>query len=107
MTRVMAAESAVTDRASGRFHFRVFGVEPTGYEAARNEEKAELDRERVRLWYGAATRMRELMVLHRLDVDAAASPWLSVVDLDLPGLPALELDHLPSEVGAGEPRPAN
>ncbi len=103
MTRVMAAESAVTDRATGRFHCRVFGVEPTGYEAARNDERAELDRERVRLWYVATTRARELLVLPRLDVDAAASAWLSVVDLELPGLPALDLDHLPAEVGAGEP----
>ncbi|MYE02932.1 MAG: AAA family ATPase, partial [Alphaproteobacteria bacterium] len=102
MTRVVAADSAVTDRATGRFHCRVFGIEPTGYAAARNEEKAELDRERVRLWYVAATRARELLVLPRLDVDAAASAWISVVDLDLPGLPALDLDRLPSELGAGE-----
>ena len=107
MTRVMAADSAVTDRASGLFHCRVFGVEPSGYEAARIDEIAELDRERVRLWYVAATRARELLVLPRFDVDAAASAWLSVVDLDLPGLPALDLDHLPSEVGAGEPGPTN
>ena len=103
MTRVIAADSAVTDRATGRFHCRVFGVEPTGYEAARNDERAELDRERVRLWYVAATRARELLVLPRLDVDAARPAWLSVVDLDLPGLPALDLDRLPAEVGAGEP----
>ena len=103
MTRVMAAESAVTDRATGRFHCRVFGVEPTGYEAARNDERAELDRERVRLWYVAATRARELLVVPRLDVDAARTAWLSVVDLELPGLPALDLDRLPVEAGAGEP----
>ena len=107
MTRVMPADSAVTDRASGRFHCRVFGVEPTGYETARDDEKAELDRERVRLWYVAATRARELLVLPRLDVGAAASAWLSVVDLNLPGLPALDLDHRPSEVGADEPGPTN
>ncbi len=103
MTRVMAAESAVTDRATGRFHCRVFGVEPTGYEAARKDERAELDRERVRLWYVANTRARELLVLPRLDVDAARTAWLSVVDLDLPRLPALDLDRLPAEVGTGEP----
>ena len=102
MTRVMTADSAGTDRASGRFYCRVFGVEPTGYEAARADEKAELDRERVRLWYVAVTRARELLVLPRLDVDAVASAWLSVVDLDLPGLPALDLDRLPAGVGAGE-----
>ena len=107
MTRVVAGDSAVTDRATGRFHCRVFGVEPTGYQAARDDEKAELDRERVRLWYVAATRARELLILPRLDVDAVRSAWLSVVDLDIPGLPALDLDHLLSEVGAGEPEPAN
>lgn len=102
MTRVMAADSAVTDRATGRFYCRVFGIEPTGYEAARNDEKAELDRERVRLWYVAATRARELLVLPRLDVDAARSAWLSVVDLALPELPAFDLEELPPEVGAAE-----
>ena len=107
MTRVMAADSAVTDRTTGRFYCRVFGVEPTGYEAARNDERAELDRERVRLWYVAATRARELLVLPRLDVDAARTAWLSVVDLDLPGLPALDLDRLPTEVGIGEPATEN
>ena len=107
MTRVAAADSAVTDRATGRFHCRVFGVEPTGYEAARNDEKAELDRERVRLWYVAATRARELLVLPRLDVDAARSAWLSVVNLALSELPAFDLEELPPEVGAGEPEPAN
>ena len=104
MTRVVAAESAVTDRATGRFHCRVFGVEPTGYEAARNDEKAELDRERVRLWYVAATRARELLVLPRLVVDAARSAWLSVVDLALPELPAFDLEELPPEVDAGGAR---
>ncbi len=107
MTQAMTADSAVTDRATGRFYCPVFGVQPTGYEAARAGERIELDRERVRLWYVAATRARELLVLPRLDVDAAASAWLSVVDLDLRGLPALELDHVPSEAGAGEPKPAN
>ncbi len=107
MTRVMAADSAVTDRASGRFYCRVFGVEPTGYEAVRADEKAELDRERVRLWYVSATRARELLVLPRLDVDAVRSAWLSVVDLALPELPAFDLEELLPKVGTGEPEPAN
>ena len=102
MTRVVAPESALTDRASGHFYCRVFGAEPTGYERARKEEKAELNRERVRLWYVAATRARELLVLPRLDVDAAASAWGSVIGLALPELPALDMDHLPPDIGAGE-----
>ena len=107
MTRVMAPDSAVTDRNSGCFYCPVFGVAPAGHEAARNEEKAELRRERVRLWYVATTRARELLVLPRLDVDAADSAWLSVIDLELDGLPALDLEHHASEIGAGDPAAEN
>ena len=98
MTQVKAPESAVTDRASGRFYCPVFGVEPTGYAAARDTEKAELDREHVRLWYVAATRARELLILPRFDVAPGKSAWRSLVDLSLPELPALALDGLPTEV---------
>ena len=99
MTRVMAPGSAVTDRTSRRFYCPVFGVAPTGHEAARNDEGAEFDRERVRLWYVATTRARELLVLPRLDVAAAGSAWLSVVGLGLDSLPAFDLDDLPPELG--------
>ena len=98
MTQVKAPESAVTDRASGRFYCPVFGIGPTGYAAARDAEKAELDRERVRLWYVATTRARELLILPRLDVASGKSAWRSLVDLSLPELPALELDDLPTDI---------
>ncbi len=100
MTQIMAPESAVTDRANGHFYCPVFGLKPTGYEAARDAEKAELDRERIRLWYVAATRARELLVLPRLDVAAKSSAWISLLDLGLVDLPVLDLSHLPPDVGA-------
>ena len=105
MTQVKPPDNAVTERVSGRFYCPVFGVKPTGYEAARDTEKAELDREHIRLWYVAATRARELLILPRLDVNAGKSTWISLADLSLPDLPALVLDHLPLKVGgeaAGE-----
>jgi len=102
MTRVMALESAVIDRENDRFYFPVFGVRPVGYDDARNVEKAELDRERIRLWYVAATRARELLVLPRLDVDPAGTAWLALLDLSLADLPAIDLAHLPVEPGAAE-----
>ncbi|MDE2824253.1 MAG: PD-(D/E)XK nuclease family protein, partial [Chloroflexota bacterium] len=107
MTRVMGPDSAVTDRVSGRFYCPVFGVSPTGHEAARDDEGAELARERVRLWYVAATRARELLVLPRIDIAAAGSAWLSVVGLGLDSLPVLDLDRLPSKMDAGEPAAEN
>ena len=79
----------------------MFGVRPTGYEAARDAEKAELNRERVRLWYVASTRARELLILPRLDVTPGKSAWISLVDLSLAELQTLDLSHLPLEVGAG------
>ena len=102
MTGVIGPDSAVTDRASGRFYCPVFKVEPTGYAVARDDESAELDRERVRLWYVATTRARELLVLPRLDVDPRGTAWISLVDLALASLPALDLDHHAPEVGAGD-----
>ena len=107
MTGVIAPDRAITDRESGRFYCPVFKVEPTGYAAARENEGAELDRERVRLWYVASTRARELLVLPRLDVATRKSAWMSFVDLALPSLPSLDLEHLPPEMDAGEPAVQN
>jgi len=101
MTRVIATDNAVTDRANDVFYCPVLGVKPAGFEAARDAEKAELDRERIRLWYVAATRARELLVLPRLDVGAASAAWIGLVDLSLADLHALDLGHLPPELGEG------
>ncbi len=100
MTGIMPAENAVTDRDSDTFYCPVFGVKPAGYDEARDAEKAELDRERVRLWYVAATRARELLVLPRLDAAPSKSAWISLLDLSLADLPALDVTHLPLEMGA-------
>jgi ATP-dependent exoDNAse (exonuclease V) beta subunit len=94
MTGIMPPESAATDRDSDTFYCPVFGVKPTGYDDARDAEKAELDREHIRLWYVAATRARELLVLPRLDVVPSKSAWISLLDLSLAELPALDLSHL-------------
>lgn len=95
MTEVMAPDSAVTDRQTDTFYCPVLGVPPSGYDAARQAEKDELDRERVRLWYVAATRARDLLVLPRLDVAPSKSAWIGLVDLSLTDLPHLDVSHLP------------
>jgi exodeoxyribonuclease-5 len=101
MTAIMAGESAVIDRQNDLFYCRVFGIAPVGYEETREAEKAELDRERIRLWYVAATRARELLVIPRLDASASRSAWIELLDLSLASLPALDLSHLSIEVDAG------
>ena len=100
MTGIMPAENAVIDRDGDTFYCPVFGVKPAGYDEVRDAEKAELDRERVRLWYVAATRARELLVLPRLDAAPSKSAWISLLDLSLADLPALDVAHLPLEMGA-------
>ncbi len=100
MTGVMAPESAVLDRQTETFYCPVLGVPPEGYDAARQAEKEELDRERIRLWYVAATRARELLVLPRLDTAPSKSAWIGLVDLSLAELPGLDVSHLPAGLTA-------
>lgn len=107
MTGVMAPDSAVIDRQTETFYCPVLGVAPDGYEAARQAEKDELDRERIRLWYVAATRARELLLLPRLDTTPSKSAWSSLVDLSLAALPGLDVSHLPADIPAGSVGPGN
>ena len=85
----------------------VVGAHPAGYEEAREAENEERERERIRLWYVAATRAREMLVLPRLDVAGAKNTWIELLDLALSDLPALDLSALPSASGEGEPDAAN
>lgn len=100
MTGVMTPDSAVIDRQTETFYCPVLGVVPEGYETARQAEKEELDRERIRLWYVAATRARELLVLPRLDATPSKSAWIGLVDLSLADLPGLDVSHLPADLTA-------
>ncbi len=100
MTGVMAPERALTDRKTETFHCPVLGVSPEGGEAARDAERDELDRERIRLWYVAATRARDLLVLPRLDAAAASAAWIGLVDLSLADLPGLDVSRLPAGLAA-------
>ena len=104
MTRIKSASGPIVERSTGHFYCAVFGVKPTGYEGALAAETAELERERVRLWYVAATRARELLLLPRLDVAAKGAVWNAILDLSLDNLPAINLSRFSPDVviGAGE-----
>lgn len=107
MTGVMAPDSAVVDRATNTFYCSVFGVAPSGHDVARQAEKDELERERIRLWYVATTRARELLVLPRLDTNPSKAAWISLIDLALADLPAFDASHLPADMVAVGPGIAN
>jgi ATP-dependent exoDNAse (exonuclease V) beta subunit len=106
MTRIKAADSAFCERIGNRLCCPVFGTTPPGYDAARALEAGELERERIRLWYVAATRARDLLVLPRLDVAPASAAWLALLDLRLAELPSLTLPELASR-SRSEAIPAN
>ena len=95
MTGVMVPDSAVVDRQTSTFYCPILGVHPAGYDEAHQAEKNELNRERVRLWYVTATRARDLLILPRFDVTPSKSAWISLVDLSLDELTALDISHLP------------
>lgn len=71
------------DPRCNRIHMPVFGIHPRGCEEALEREKKEQRFERERLWYVAATRARDLLMLPRLPGGAAANTWASLVDLGL------------------------
>ena len=95
MTGLKAAERAVVDRQTNIFYCPILNIEPSGYATAREAEKEELNRERVRLWYVTATRARELLVLPRLDTGPSRKTWINLVDLSLGNLTALDVSDLP------------
>ncbi|MCG7400489.1 MULTISPECIES: UvrD-helicase domain-containing protein [Caballeronia] len=107
MTGVKAADGAVGQRATDTFLCPVLGINPSGYAEAREDEKAELARERIRLWYVAATRARELLVLPRLNVEAPENAWIGLLDLAIDALPALDVGGLASAVGTAATVPEN
>jgi len=99
MTRTKSADSVFCERSEQRLCCQVFGSKPSGYADAYKSEAAELARERIRLWYVAATRARELLVLPRLNVAPVSNAWIALLDLGLAALPAMEL--APAEVLPG------
>ena len=107
MTGIKAPESAVTDRKTETFYSPVFGIAPPGHKDAFEAEKAQLELERIRLWYVAATRAREMLVLPRLDVPPERSCWSSLINLDLEKLPGLDLFQFAASEGGKMPVPEN
>jgi exodeoxyribonuclease-5 len=101
MTGPPKGESGIMhDRRSARFSVSVLDVEPPAYGALKALNEQEQARERVRLWYVAATRARDLLVLPRHAADLREKAWARTVDLDLPSLPAFDLVRL----GNAKPR---
>lgn len=94
-TLTIPVSGALVDRASNCLYCPVFGVRPAGYDAVLAAEDREVGNERVRLWYVAATRARETLVIPRFPDPAHDDAWASVVGLGLDRLAAIDMDRLP------------
>jgi exodeoxyribonuclease-5 len=79
------------------FSTRVLDVEPAGYTALKEHNEHEDGRERVRLWYVATTRARDLLILPRHSAELPNKCWANIVDLRLDKLPRLDPAKLGDE----------
>ena len=98
--------------ATDTFHMGVFGCLPGGGAEAIEAEKGERARERHRIWYVAATRARELLVLPRPSCGIKGSWWLGLVEagvneVDDVDLPSVVTDMLLEEVMPAGPNADN
>src|ERR1700730_566104 len=100
MTSAPKAESGLMhDRRYDRFSIPVFGVVPPDYGDIKAWNVAELGRERVRLWYVAATRARDLLILPRHSSVLNERAYARIVDFDLRSLATIDPEAL------GDPMP--
>lgn len=92
-------------RRDDSVHFKIFGYAGSEHAEARLQEMEEQDRERVRLWYVALTRARDLLLLPR-QYERNKSDWWSLIDIDVDSLPAFDTGrHTGSEVIPEDPEP--
>jgi ATP-dependent exoDNAse (exonuclease V) beta subunit len=89
-TSLWSDASFLYRRRDDSVHFRIFGFPSPDYDSVLQDEQGELARERVRLWYVALTRARDLLLLPR-QAERISGDWLSLVSLDIDGLPVLDL----------------
>ncbi len=76
-------------RRDDTVHFKILDQAPADYEHVKTDEKEQLRRERVRLWYVAITRACDLLLLPRQS-ERKPNDWMSIVELRLDDLPTFD-----------------
>ena len=95
--------SVMFSRSEATFSTRLLGITPPAYNALQMLNDEEQARERVRLWYVATTRARDLLLLPRHSASLPERAWGKIIDLDLASLPSFDGDRLPlRELGSPE-----
>jgi len=87
------ANDSFVDRENNRLYRKVLGAEPVGFAEANIREAAQTTFERERLWYVAATRARELLVLpHVIIPKDKKTRWFDLVPLFSQSARELKID---------------
>ena len=86
-TRPRSVSGILYGRQDDTIHIRTAYLSSQGYEEVREEEQRELLAERIRLWYVALTRARDLLLLPRQN-ERIPGDWLSLIDIDIDSLPS-------------------
>ncbi|ODM75108.1 hypothetical protein A6X20_16345 [Bradyrhizobium elkanii] len=101
MTGTPNAETGlVQDRSKNLFSTPILGICPADHADIEARADEEQRRERVRLWYVAATRARDLLILPRHSTTLSDKCWAKLVDLGIADLPAIN----PRDVGTAKVR---
>ncbi len=89
MTKLFSKDQFLYRRQDDSVHFAVLDFASPDYDAVKQAETDELRRERVRLWYVALTRARDLLLLP-LQSERSSDDWLSLLTLDLASVPKFD-----------------
>jgi len=106
LTEIMRSSRLLLDVATRRLSMPFLDIDPADYLAARATAAQDQSSERVRLWYVAATRARDLLILPR-HVKAGEKTWAKVVELGLDDVPTIDVSHLEEGVPEGEAAGSN
>lgn len=105
-TRLRSDSQFLYRRGDNTVHFNVFCFPSPDYEAVSQEEAAALRAERVRLWYVALTRVRDLLLLPKQS-ERLPDDWMSLVNLNLDTLPLFEHERFRGVVPPTAPPSGN
>ena len=108
-TGVVSRAASAVDAVTGALHMSVFKHHPNGTAEAIEAEKAEHARERHRIWYVAATRARELLVLPKPSCGVKTTWWMGMIEAGVHEVEALKMPltsmSSAASIGGDDPGP--
>ena len=98
-TGIKVTQGVLYSSRNGTLHCKAGNIEPPSYALVKEEEAEQRERENIRLWYVAATRARDLLLLPRHAGKGRGKTWFDLVDHGFAKLAAF----VPPPVGVAVP----